>query len=78
MFKATDNFFRNICPGSFIEVCWDNSKVYAWDGYGKRGRVVQVTRSFVVVCGSAGFSFCIGRHHIATGVKIQLANRARR
>ncbi|RJX19852.1 MAG: hypothetical protein C4570_04655 [Ammonifex sp.] len=74
MLKATDDFFNNIRTGNFVEVWWDSSKLYPWDGYGRRGRVIQVTRSFVTVRSPAGFPFCVGRHHIATGAKIKLLN----
>lgn len=72
MHKATDQFFRNIKPGDSVTVAWPDARLDPWEGYGRRGKVIQVTPDFAVVRSPAGFCFCVGKHHVATGAKIGL------
>lgn len=72
MLRATDDFFHGIHPDSYVEVWWDNPKLRPWDGYGRRGVVFLVTRNYIAVRGPAGYVFCVGRHHVASGTKVRL------
>jgi hypothetical protein len=74
MLKATDNFFRNIRTGNLVEVSWGDSKAHPWDGYGRMGVVFLVTRNYIAVRSPAGYTFCVGRHHVAVGTKIRPFN----
>jgi hypothetical protein len=76
MLKATDNFFNNIHTGNFVEVWWNGPKLYPWDGYGKRGVVFLITRNYIAVRTPAGYAFCVGRHHVAVGVKVRPLDRS--
>lgn len=76
MLKATDNFFRNIRTGSFVEVSWGDPKAYPWEGYCRRGVVFLVTRNYIAVRSPAGYAFCVGKHHVAVGAKVRPVNRS--
>lgn len=76
MFRTTDDFFRSIRTGDFVQVSWGDSKTHPWDGYGRMGVVFLVTQNYITVRSPAGYAFCVGRHHVAVGAKIRPLNRS--
>jgi len=74
MLKATDEFFRGIQRGDSLQVWWDSPKLHPWDGYCRQGVVLLVKGSFIAVRSPAGYVFCIGRHHVASGTKVRILN----